>query len=303
MLLKNTGVKILCLILSFSFWYVYHGEETVSKTIQFYISPRINQNMFLVNVNSAAISVTIKGGRKDIKQIKEIAHSIELDLTNEMDAKIVQKEITQNYFSFGSSIWITKIEPSKVEIELDKLVNKTIKIEAVTKGQIAPNYTLAGIKLTPNRLKIWGPEKFLKKLDILKTESIDVSGLSANFVQDVIILPPFESFNQKPTIKATISINKSKQEKVFENIPVRIMLKSTDMLQKCMIKTSAVSLKVEASIIDFQGINGEDFLAFINISDLKDGSYQLPVSIVKKDAFKIKNIFPKSVEVAIGDRV
>lgn len=297
----NLGIKIACLCLAYFFWYALKNEETMEKTVRVYVSPKISDNMYLINVQPASVEVTLTGSRRTIKDMGNFPYSIEIDLSKETEAKIFQNYLKESDFSFPQQVKITKIDPDKVDIELDRLDSQYVPVEVVTEGRVASNYELDQINLIPSRIKVTGPEKILKKTTLLKTDKVNIENMNTNFIQEVQIVPPFPGFKANQSVKAFITINKSKEEKVFDNIPVRIM-QSSGASTKCTIKPSEVSLKISASTVDFQGASKDDFTAYVDINGLGNGSYELPVIIVKKDLFKLIEVNPKSVEVTVGDR-
>lgn len=301
-LANNMAIKTACLILAVFMWYALKNEEMMTKTVEVYISPKINESMYLVNINPVSVHVTLSGSRKDLKDMQNYGYSVELDLTKELEPKIIQNELKESDFSFPEHFNITSIVPQTIDVEIDRLTSKYLPVEAVTEGMVAANHVLGQIDLIPSRLKVDGPEKKLSALTTLKTEKIKIEGMNTNFIQEVNVIPPFTGYKTNQAVKAIITITKSKEEKNFENIPVRI-LQPVGLFYKCTVKPSEISLKVSASTFDFQGISNEDFTAYVDITGLENGVYELPVIIVKKDAFKLIEVNPKSVEVTVGDRV
>ncbi|EKD27683.1 MAG: hypothetical protein ACD_79C00635G0002 [uncultured bacterium] len=297
---NNIGIKITCLILSFFLWYALRNEELITTTVNIQIVPKINGKMFLMNMSPEQIQITLQGSRKIIKEMPTTPYILNLDLKNELQPKIFTNVLKENDFAFDPRLSVIKIFPEKVEVEIDKLVEKSVEVEAVTEGTVAPNYDLTQVKLIPSRIKIIGPEKILDKMEFIKTEKISIEGMTTNFIQDVQIVSPFKGFIDREPIKAFISISKSKEEKIFEKIPVFVM-HPVDFFNKCKISPSEISIKVSASVLDFQGVDKIDFRAFVDISGLAKGTYELPVAVVKNDIFKLMEVFPKSVEVVIEE--
>lgn len=303
-LVNNFIVKLFSLIFAFFLWYAVKNEEIVTKTLEVQIEPTVNDEMFVMRCAPKMTKVTIQGSRRAMKQLKVPPYYLQLNLTERKTAQTVQNYFKEIDFEFlnplGSYLNVIKIEPEKVEIEIDRIIEKNIEIEAVTEGMPAPNYDLSGIKLVPSRLKIKGPEKILKITERLMTEKISITGMTANFIQEINIVPPFTGFHRDQTIKAYISISRSKQEKTFEKLPVRV-LHNTGVRRKYTIEPEVVNLKISASIVDFQGISKGDFIAFVDAGEFQAGKYEFPVQIVKNDVFKIIEVSPKSVNVTISE--
>lgn len=297
---NNPGLKLLCLVLAVFSWYALKSEELMDKTVRVVVSPKISDNMYLLKTKPAYVQVVVTGSRRVIKEMGNFPYSIDINLSKEKEPKTFQNYLKESDFTFPETVRILKIDPEKIEIELDRLVSKYVMIQANTEGVVSPNYELARIDLIPARVKIEGPEKILNKIEVLKTENINIDGMNTNFIQEIQLVPPFSDFRaSQKTVKAYVTINKSKMEKIFEGIPVRV-LQPVGIMKKCSIKPSDVTLTVSASALDFQGAGKGDFTAYVDIGGLTGGVYELPVVTVKKDAYKLVEIKPKSAEVTIS---
>ena len=301
LLLHNWGIKAMCVVLSGFLWYALKVEETITKTIPVYVSPKISDSMFLVSIAPVSVDVTVSGRRRTLQHMEARPFSVEVDFSMEKEAKTFQRYFKEEDFSFNPEAKILEIRPEKVDVELDRLTDKTFDIAPLIDGQVAANFELGEVKLFPSRLKISGPEKLFSHIKSLSTEKIIVNGMSANFMQQVSLVPPYAGFRNPEKIQVFVTVLKSKEEREFKNIPVRV-LQPPGKNYKCVVTPPAVSFKVSASHADFQDIQDQDFTPFVDISGFSPGvRYELPLSLVKKEAFKVADMSPKSVEVQIQE--
>jgi hypothetical protein len=301
-LTNNFGIKLVCLLLSFFLWYALKDEQTVTETLRVDIEAQVGEDMFLMDVEPPYVELSLQATRRTMKKLPPPPYRHFVDLSGKTKPQTVSNYLTENDFSFDPQFKILKIWPARVEIEIDREIEKTLEIVAVTEGSPAPNFDLSEIRLNPSRLKVSGPEKILGKTEQLTTEKINIDGMTTNFIQEVQLVAPFKGFEVEQTVRASILFKKSKQTKMFEKIPVRVMYSPTAMFENCTVNPPEVGLQVEASVLDFQGVSADDFKAFVDIGGFSAGTYEVPVSIVKKDSFRITEIYPKSVEVTIGER-
>jgi YbbR domain-containing protein len=207
----NWGIKVLCVIFSGFLWYALKVEETITKTIPVYISPKISDSMFLVFMDPFSVNVTVSGRRRVLQNLEARPFSMELDFSMENEPKTFQRYFKEEDFTFNPEIKILEIRPEKAEVKLDRLTEKTFDIEPLIDGQVSINFELAEVKLVPSRLKISGPEKLFSQIKSLATEKINVNGMSANFMQQVALVPPYEGFRNLEKIQAFVNIVKSKE--------------------------------------------------------------------------------------------
>jgi YbbR domain-containing protein len=297
----NWTIKVLCVVFSGFLWYALKVEETIMKTIPVYVSPKISSTMFLVSATPTSVNVIVSGRRRVLQNLETRPFSVEVDLSVEKEPKTFQRYFKEESFSFNPQVKILEINPEKVDVELDRLTEKTFNIQPTIEGHVSANFELTEVKLFPSRLKIRGPEKIFAQIQSLAIEKINVQGMSTNFMQQVALIPPYEGFHHSEKIQVFVNIVKSKEEREFKNSPVRV-LQPAGKNYKCVLTPTSVSFKVSASRADFQNIQDQDFIPFVDISGFSPGvRYELPLNFVKKEAFKVVEMLPQSVEVQIQE--
>jgi YbbR domain-containing protein len=298
----NFQIKLVCLLLSIGLWYALKVEETSTITIKVFVQPKLNPGMVLVRNEPSQLEITLSGRKRDLSSLREKSSRLRISLQKIRQAKVLSKTISPKDFNFGHQIKIIRIEPQEITFELDRLVEKVLPIKALHDKMVAPNYDLKNIHLNPSSINIKGPEKVLARLNFLFSEKIHLQGVKTTFFQKIKLQSPFPGFSNTEEIEAWVVIERSKEERFFENIPVKI-LKSKGDFNDSRLKTFEVTLNIQASRSDFDGVKKEDFITFVDVSDLKTGTYELPVHLVKKDRYKLIEIKPKSVEVMITERL
>ena len=298
-LTKNFLIKIVCLLLAFIFWYSIKAEEIVTTTVFATVKPVIGSKMIVTRIYPEEIKVTLAGNRRILGQLETETHDIATDLRTENETKVVRIELKASNFLFPEGAQVIKVEPKFVNIEIDSLIQKVFDVDALLEGEAAPNYNLAEIQTFPSRLRLTGPKKALENITVLKTEPIHIGGLSTSFMQTVRISEPYVSFKGAELIKVFVTINKSKVEKHFKGLPIRV-LQPVGPPNNVTVKPALVDITVSGSNLDFQGIAKDSFIPYVEVSGLASGEYELPVHLNKKDNLKLKVIEPKSVEVSIS---
>ena len=298
-LTKNIFIKIVCLLLAFVFWFSIKSEETITTTLTASVKPVITETMFVAHINPPQVEVSMAGNRKILHQLETEDHEIRTDLRSETESKVVRMELKPADFPFPEGVLITRIEPKFVNIEIDNLVQKVFDVDPFLEGEAAPNFTIAEIQTFPSRLSLTGPRKSLENVTAIKTEPINIRGLSTSFMQTVQIEEPFASFDGAEQIKVFVTINKSKEERDFQGIPIRV-LQPVGPPSSVTIKPPLADIRVNGSNLDFQGIDKNSFIPYVEVSGLVPGEYELPVNVIKNDRLRLSAVNPKSVAVSIA---
>ncbi len=80
---------------------------------------------------------------------------------------------------------VVAVEPPEIEIELERLLLRTLLVEPQIEGQPAPGFLIARIVANPTRLTVQGPESQLSSIDHVPTTPISIEGATNRVVARV----------------------------------------------------------------------------------------------------------------------
>ena len=75
-----------------------------------------------------------------------------------------------------TEVEVVSIEPSAINLELERLISSNIPLEPVMEGVPAPGFVAGEIRVSPAQVSIQGPESTLLALEIIETTPISVEG-------------------------------------------------------------------------------------------------------------------------------
>lgn len=84
---------------------------------------------------------------------------------------------------YGASI--IKIEPSSVKIAFEETVSKTVAIHLDITGSPENGYHVKSVEIKPKEIDIEGAKSEVRKVGFVKTEPVDITGLTEDFDQEV----------------------------------------------------------------------------------------------------------------------
>ncbi|HXX53092.1 MAG TPA: CdaR family protein [Thermodesulfovibrionales bacterium] len=80
---------------------------------------------------------------------------------------------------------VTKIEPSTVKVVFEETVSKKVSIKPEVIGEPEQGYSVKRIEVKPEEVVIEGAKSEVRKVGVLRTEPVDISGLTEDLVQEV----------------------------------------------------------------------------------------------------------------------
>ena len=71
---------------------------------------------------------------------------------------------------------VVSIEPSAINLELERLTSSNIALQPIVEGVPAPGFTIGEIRISPIQVNIQGPESRVLELEQVETTPISVEG-------------------------------------------------------------------------------------------------------------------------------
>ena len=162
--------------------------------------------------------------------------------------------------------------------------SKVVPITIVPVGDVASGSAISSITSNVTSVTLYGDEDALNKIDDIKIE-IDVNGLSKDKTYQQTIIKPSGVKSMSDTnaiIKVKMEIETSKE---FKGIP--IVFENLDTNKYKVKASSADDTKVDVIVKGvstlLNKLENEDIKAYVDLSDLTEGEYPVPVMVTGND--------------------
>ncbi|MBN2852122.1 MAG: hypothetical protein JXQ23_05230 [Clostridia bacterium] len=190
-----------------------------------------------------------------------------------------------------------------VDISIE--VAREFDVETTIYGVPDPDYQVISKDPQPSKVKISGPESALASIDVLKTESVSVSGANQDsIVKAALINVPIGCKVVSGINEVSIAIRVEKlEERIFDftSSEIDIKYKDSNNAYSYFILDPGVSITLKGRTEILDQINKADLSPSIDVRSQKDTVTFLPVeiSIPAEQAQDIKQVSFISVEVKI----
>ncbi len=304
-LVHNWGIKIVSLFLAVGLWYYAVNEENIEVTRAVPLEIKVkNAQLTVLKSMTRPLQVTFLAPRallseitsEEIRAVHEIGHEVKTagDYSFRLEASEIQLHSPQ--------IRVAKIEPSVIQLTLDEMIAKKLKITPRFVGEPAFGYKVSTeeIQLDPNALLFEGPRGQLEKLEAVDTEKIDLVGRLRSFRRKVQLMVPAGLKPLSDTlVDVYVPIREEFDEKTLENIPVRAMT-SSDANQKVKVEPSQVTLVLKGSKRQLEKMDAAKLLAYIDVEGLPEGAHEVPVHLILPEEVALKDDKPVKVKAIIS---
>jgi YbbR domain-containing protein len=174
---KNPTLKVISLILASILWLFVRstseGEAGLVVPLEFFRCPA---SLIVTHVSADAITVRIMGPLSQVERLSPGEGRARIDLSSSRQGTNTFDILSEN-FTIPKALKITQISPASIKVEIDRVMDKVVRVKAVVKGEPAPGYRVAKIVVDPSSINLQGARSQLLGLKEVSTEEIDISGL------------------------------------------------------------------------------------------------------------------------------
>ncbi len=292
-------LKILSVIIAFSFWFYATGSRTEETTrtmtvpVEYVNAPP--QTTLKTAVREAQISLT--GPQRVLSSIEQDSVYCEVDargLSVGQYRLAVHPVVPKN-------VTLTEVKPTHVDIELVRFVERLVPVEVVVEKELPAGLYLDMVEVVPKNVSVRGSEKDLAKIGSARItptmEELRASGeltlevtlvQSAEFEDDVVVEP------RSVRLRAVLAEGLPKKD-----VPVsaRIVGKPTDDYRLKAVVVEPAMVTVEGPLVKLNALKKID-TETIDITDIsKEQSMVIPLRMPEDPLLKV--IGTTSVQVNV----
>ena len=274
--LEDWGTKLIALGITFALWLGITGLRTpITRRLKnVTLVTQISNNMEITNTPVEEIEVVLTGDKRDVDRLTARDLVVSVDLTEVKPGdRFVQLTPETVNLSLPSGVKLDEIQPNKISVKLDNVEEKEVTVKVETEGNVAEGFEVYNSEVVPAKVRVRGAESFVKSLDSISTEKINIENLKDNFVARQIGL---NVVNPKITLLDTIvdvnlRIGEKRAERVFvvehkSETAVKNITVVVNGARSIVEKMRAEDFKVEI----FKNESGEEIAQVTLPEDLQD---------------------------------
>jgi hypothetical protein len=294
MQIRNLGLKLFALIVAIGLGVYVRGEKNAATIV--IVAPveirNIPADQMLVWPSSPRVQLSIRGPSYLVKDVAADNPTVRLSVPPGTNSRY-RVPIHAHDIEVPVGVEVVGIEPTEIELVLDKKAKKTVSVAAPLLGKLAKDYELAALTLEPATVMLSGPESELSRINDLRTDPVDLNGLTADTTVDVQLRTP-GSFVQLGVdrVKARLTVRLQQRTRLFRD--QRILVRGVGF-EKFMLKPEKVEVKVQGARSVIEELSEKDFFAYVELpSPVKGGE----VLMVKIDGVASAESIPAQVTVS-----
>ena len=297
--LANIKVKILCLLIAIVLWvFVASNQSLLGKypnKIPIKVANLSSQYQSFLDQSDVQIYVMADSSVWRTLSVDSFVASVDLagykDGTYELDVRVV---------SNVANVQITKIDPVRVFVSVEKIETKNLSVSAKIDGDPGDGMAVGQIEIEPQEVIISGPNSYLDTVSEA-IATIKLNGETASFERDIKISALGENSKEltgvtfsPDSVKTKVSIIKGGNNKtVGVKVKTRGSPKDGYYISKISVTPAAVDISGQRSILANINYLETEEIDIGNIADniTKDVNLILPegVSLQKNVLQKVRS--------------
>lgn len=191
--LGGLPLKMVSLLMALVMWIALSGrldQEAISDERIFPQVSLVHQNIpssMRLKTDQYQILVAVRGPQSELNDLNANDIKVQLDLKGMRDTTYNLPLTAANVTlpPQHGSLEVAYILPNMVRLTLEHVTSKQVKIFMRTTGRPAPNYELKDLVLKPEVVDIEGPTEFLRDIEFLVAESVNIEGAQGSIQGNV----------------------------------------------------------------------------------------------------------------------
>ncbi len=187
LILNNFFLKVSAVLLSVFLWFFLTSRGQSEMSIEIPIEFRnVPAGLGIASTDARTVNITIRGQERLMKNVKTSDIRVFVDLSRAKKGEGIYY-INKDDITLPYAMSVMNITPSSVRIRIEEAISKTVLVKASMTGIPEKGYYVKSIEVEPRRIVIYGLRSEVEKINMLKTEVLDITGLSESISQEVSI--------------------------------------------------------------------------------------------------------------------
>lgn len=230
--------------------------------------------------------VNIRGPKQDIEHVTRAICKIQMtDRKQSYNDAVTVTPLDENGNEMDSSLFLGSLPAVTVKMTVYPMKRVPVNVTDSLLGadNLPANYKLYAATATPATLDIVGDAAALEGIDSLMLAGLDVAGRKESIHETLPVQVPdgVTLLGSDGEVEVFVDIREKTSSKRFEAVP--IVFSSLAKGLKATISSEATDIDISGRISLVDLLERNDVEAFVDLKGLKEGTYELDVSVYLGD--------------------
>ncbi len=201
--LEDWLIKVIALFITVALWLGVTGlrAPTTERLRDVTLKPRVSDTIEATDISVQEVDLLVTGDKRKIDQIKEENLIVVLDLTDvQAGDRTIQITSENVNVELPTGVRLEEVQPNKIAVKLETVTEREIAVKVEIEGTVPENFEVYSKTVAPQKVRVRGPENFIKSLDSVPTEKVNLKNRQEDFTAQRI---PLNIADSKVTVLDT----------------------------------------------------------------------------------------------------
>ncbi len=171
---SNWQYRIMALVMALFFWYLISGQDKVEMWVEVPVEiSGLSEDLSVSSGMVDKVRIRCRATRTMLGRMDVGRLAYNLDLSGvEQGSNVIN--LDPKRIDLPRAIQAMEIAPSRLELEVDRIITRDLPVRINWRGSISPEYELADKVSVPEFIRVRGPERLVRDMDSVQTRIIDI---------------------------------------------------------------------------------------------------------------------------------
>jgi len=225
LLFEDWTLKTLALLITLGLWYAVTTQRAPATRLLRSVPLEfvLPENVEIGNDPPKVVEITLQGSRGKLDEMNAANLAALVDVTGFRPGDRVARLSDLIRMDLPEDVRVTEVIPRSVTLHLEPVVEREVSVEARFEGELPTGFKTTAVTVTPERVRVRGPESHVKDVERAFTETISLADLreSRTFQQVAVDIPDHKVTPLDASVSVNVEVSEEQSERRFTNVPVR----------------------------------------------------------------------------------
>jgi YbbR domain-containing protein len=183
---RNWPIKLAAVFFAIMLYIAEAAEQPLTQSFPLQLEVTVPPGRSL-RQQPPGVTVVISGKGNEIMKLRSFPHVIRTAIPDTLSASVWRVHLQPSDVELpkGSDVQVAEIRPREIDLLLDSVASKDVKIVPHVRVEAESGYVLRGLSLVPSVARLVGPEKSLAGVDSVWTVPVSISAVAGPFFRTV----------------------------------------------------------------------------------------------------------------------
>jgi YbbR domain-containing protein len=295
---RNALGKLAALAVAFVLWLFVNAGKRETEILQFPIEFRNTpeHSVLVTREPVDTVAVKVNGPGALLASLDGRRAPISIDLATVDVGPEMRLKIRDDMIRVPRGVRILDIEPARISVHLEEIRHATVPVRLTRTGEPADGYKIDTVRLVPSSVVVTGPASTVESLQIVETEPLDLTGVTAALQRPVALARGEHLLSVTPErVMAQIAVEPIRITRELKRVPIDV--RNAD--HPFQLRPPHVNLTVRGPARGVQSLELGPGSVYVDAAQLGVGEHLVEPAVVLPTGIELVKREPASVSLEI----